>query len=212
MSTSQHSHRVRGALWSASLLLAAAVVLLWTTYSPEPDVVATSDAAPAGPPWRYGPADARFTFELYADFECPYCRQFVPGFLRWVDRQQDVAVEWRHLPLAIHDPAATDQAIIAECAGRRGGHAAFWTTVRTLYQRGRSAAPPSQPQTDMKTCLTNESARTAVHADAQAAAAAGITVTPALRLRDARTGQHVTLYGMADEPALLSALDAVASQ
>jgi protein-disulfide isomerase len=41
--------------------------------------------APAGPPWRYGRADARFTVVEYADLECPFCRAYFAVLKRWID-------------------------------------------------------------------------------------------------------------------------------
>lgn len=38
-----------------------------------------AQAHPAGPPWRHGPADARFTLTLYADLECPFCKAIRVG-------------------------------------------------------------------------------------------------------------------------------------
>lgn len=212
MRATRNARRARGIRWGVGLLLVAVAIVLWTTYAPGSSPGPASATTPSGPPWRYGASNTRFTIELYADFECPYCRQFVPGFLRWVDRQQDVAVEWRHLPLSIHDPVATDQAVIAECAGRRGGQAAFWAAVRTLYQRGPNQSSTARPYADLSSCFTNEGVRTAVRADAQAAAAAGITGTPALRMHDTRTGRQLMLYGVVDESGLLSALDAVSAR
>jgi len=47
--------------------------------------------APAGPPWRYGRADARFTVVEYADLECPFCRAYFAVLKRWIDEHPEVA-------------------------------------------------------------------------------------------------------------------------
>nr|MBF3179047.1 thioredoxin domain-containing protein [Pseudomonas aeruginosa] len=86
-----------------------------------PLAAAGSEASkPAGPPWLYGRADARFTVVGYADLECPYCRAYFPALKRWIDAHPEVNWQWHHLPLSMHEPAATAGARLAECAGETG--------------------------------------------------------------------------------------------
>ena len=60
----------------------------------------------AGPPWRYGRDDARFTVVEYADLECPFCRAYF-AVLKQLDRRApEVNWQWHHLPLTMHEPAA----------------------------------------------------------------------------------------------------------
>src|SRR5699024_6766679 len=103
-----------------------------------PDSGNASDGAqpsPAsGPPWLYGQhPDARFVVTIYADLECPYCKSYFPVLRSWVDRHPEVEFQWRHLPLAFHEPAATRLAVTAECMGEVEGHAAFWDTVAWIF-------------------------------------------------------------------------------
>ena len=104
-------------------MVAALLLLSWSLpRAPASDnAVASEPAAPAGPPWRYGNVDARFTLIEYADLECPYCRAYFPVLMRWIDANPDVNWQWHHLPLAMHEPAALNQARLAECAGETGG-------------------------------------------------------------------------------------------
>jgi hypothetical protein len=50
----------------------------------------------------------------------------------------DVALQWHHLPLAAHEPAASAEARLVECAGEAGGHPAFWQAVEWVYAHTRS--------------------------------------------------------------------------
>ncbi|HHM5294162.1 TPA: DsbA family protein, partial [Pseudomonas aeruginosa] len=84
-----------------------------------------AQAHPAGPPWRHGPADARFTLTLYADLECPFCKAYYPTLMAWIDAHPEASLRWHHLPLAMHDPEASRLARVAECAGEAQGHEAF---------------------------------------------------------------------------------------
>lgn len=91
------------------------------------------------------PIDARFTITVYADLECPFCQTYVPELVRWIDTHPDVNLQWQHLPLAMHEPAASREARLAECAGETQGHAGFWQAVAWIYSHtqaeGRGVPP-----------------------------------------------------------------------
>src|SRR3546814_16596330 len=76
---------------------------------------------PAGPPWLYGRSDARFTVVGYADLECPYCRAYFPTLQRWLDTHPEANWQWHHLPLSMHEPAATAGAPHGRASGRAKG-------------------------------------------------------------------------------------------
>ena len=78
---------------------------------------APAPARPAGPPWHHGAANARFTLVLYADLECPHCKTYFPEVLAWIEQHPDTRLQWHHLPLPAHEPAASRLASLAECAG-----------------------------------------------------------------------------------------------
>lgn len=131
--------------WIGLLIVATIAVASWMLLrAPHPATEPMSPAAagfeaskPAGPPWLYGRADARFTVVGYADLECPYCRAYFPALKRWIDAHPEVNWQWHHLPLSMHEPAATAGARLAECAGETGGHATFWQAVAWLYSNTR---------------------------------------------------------------------------
>lgn len=122
----------------------------------------TSPPSREGPPWLYGRIEARFSVIEYADLECPYCRAYFPVLKRWVDVHPDVNWQWRHLPLAMHEPAATADARLAECAGEAGGTEAFWKTIAWIYANTRGGGqglPRDMPYPDltpaMQRCLAS---------------------------------------------------------
>ncbi|HJE68401.1 DsbA family protein, partial [Pseudomonas oryzihabitans] len=127
-------------------VLAAALVallLIWLVSrtpgeSSAPSRAPVSTAQVAGPPWQMGNPEGRFTLTLYADLECPFCREYFPQLKRWVGNNTDVALQWHHQPLAAHEPAASAEARLAECAAEAGGHAAFWQAVEWVYAHTRS--------------------------------------------------------------------------
>lgn len=178
----------------------------------------TQSPAPAGPPWVYGRADARFTVVEFADLECPYCRAYFPVLKGWIDAHPEVNWQWRHLPLTMHDPAATAEALIAECAGEIGGHDAFWKAVAWIYTHTRGdgqGLPPDVPYPDLtpdvQRCLGSDRPDSAIRDQAAEAAKLGIKATPTLQVRDRQSGKTILLPGPVEGDALLSAIDWIAS-
>jgi len=166
------------------------------------------------PPWRYGAVDARFTVVLYADLECPYCKDYSPQLRRWIAPNPDVNLQWHHLPLPIHEPAASEQARWVECAGQIGGNAAFWSAVQWVYANTRSdgrGVPDFGvfPDTNaaLKACAASEEVAAIVKAQADEALTSGITATPSLRLIENASGQSMVLPGQVPGDVLLSAID-----
>ena len=82
--------------------------------------------------WVNGPADAKVTFIVYDDIQCPYCAQFQP-IINEVLAQfpEDARLVFRHWPLSFHDKAALSAQAL-EAAGRQGK---FFEMVDTLYAR-----------------------------------------------------------------------------
>ena len=175
----------------------------------------TATSSPeAGPPWRYGRPGARYTIIEYADLECPFCRSYFPILKRWIDAHPEANWQWHHLPLAIHEPAATAGARLVECVGAVGGQAAFWQALEWAYANTRSngqglpeglAYPDITPAA--KQCLASDRPDALIHAQAEEAAQNGVSATPALRLRDRETGKSLLLHGPVEGDALLSAID-----
>lgn len=172
----------------------------------------------AKPPWVYGRADARFTLIEYADLECPYCRAYFPVLRRWIDSNPDVNWQWHALPLSIHEPAATAEERIAECAGESGGKAGFWHMVDWIYSHTRGdggGLPPGTEAPDtssaFQTCLNSRSPDAFIREQVDDAAREEIAATPTLRLIDHRSHSTLMLYGPAGPSILSSAVDFLAA-
>ncbi|CEE36290.1 thioredoxin domain-containing protein [Xanthomonas citri pv. citri] len=205
-------------LWGLAAALVA-LLLIWlssrwsgdsTTQSP----VAVNIAQVAGPPWQLGNPEGRFTMTLYGDLECPFCRSYFPLLKRWVGVNADVALQWQHMPLAAHEPAASAEARLAECAAEVGGHAAFWQTIEWVYAHTRSdgqGLPVGLRYPDLtpaiEQCLASERPDLAIRTQAAEATKSGVTATPSVRLHDRQTGQTILLQGPIEGDALLSAMD-----
>ena len=179
--------------------------------------VPISTAQIVGPPWQMGNAQGRFTLTLYADLECPFCREYFPQLKRWVGANADVALQWHHQPLAVHEPTASAEARLAECAAETGGHAAFWQAIEWVYAHTHSDGlglpeglryPGLNPAVER--CLASERPERVIRVQAEEATNGGVTATPSLRLHDRQTGQAILLQGPIEGDALLSAMDMLA--
>jgi protein-disulfide isomerase len=175
-------------------------------------------AAMAGPPWRYGRDDARFTLVEYADLECPFCRAYFAVLKRWIDAHPEVNWQWHHLPLTTHEPAASANARLVECVGEAGGPAAFWRAVEWVYAHTRGDGkglpeglgyPGITPAAQQ--CLDSDRSDALIRAQSVRAAQDGIKVTPTLRLQDRQSGKTLLLHGPVEGDALLSAIDLLAA-
>ncbi|BCN39526.1 MULTISPECIES: DsbA family protein [Comamonadaceae] len=202
------------------------VPLIWFMFrspgEPAPQPAAPVSAASieqlTGPLWRLGSPEARFSIIFYADLECPYCKSYSPQLRQWIDTHQDVSLQWHHLPLSIHEPAASQEARLVECAGQAGGHEAFWAAVQWVYAHTRSdgqgvpnlEAFPGMSKA-LKTCMSGEESARIVQAQAGEATASGITATPSLRLVDRTSGRSLVLPGPVPGDSLLSAIDMLAT-
>ncbi|TEE72707.1 DsbA family protein [Pseudomonas aeruginosa] len=208
--------------WALAAVLVA-LLLIWLVSrspgeSPPQPPTPVSMAPVAGPPWLMGNPKGRFTLTLYADLECPFCREYFPQLKRWIGNNTDVALQWHHQPLAEHEPAASAEARLVECAAEAGGHVAFWQAIEWVYAHTRSDGqglpdglrhPESTPAVEQ--CMASERPSAAIRAQAAEATKSGVTATPSLRLLDRQTGQAILLQGPIEGDALLSAMDMLAA-
>lgn len=93
---------------------------------------------------RTGPPDARIEVVVFADFECPYCRQLATVLRVLTQRRPgEVRLVWRDFPLPGHAQArALAQA--ARCAGEQG---AFWPFHDHLFTAAIGLPTATAPTT-----------------------------------------------------------------
>lgn len=209
---------IAGLLVAAGLYLAGRAIWQSThgsaTSHPSPTAETSRAAAETDEKWTYGRRDARFAAIFYADLECPFCRAYFPDLKRFIDANPDVSLQWHHLPLVIHDPAATDEARLAQCAGLAGGDAGFWSAVTWIYANTRAngmGLPRNMryPGLDaaMRQCLDSDRPDGVLRMQKDQAGRDSITATPTLRLLDRSSGKTLLINGPAEDSALLSAID-----
>lgn len=213
----RQTRRVLGAAAAALAILVTISFFCFRTSTAPRALTARHLAAPNHPPWVLGRADARFTIIEYADLECPYCRAYFPVLRHWIEEHPEVNWEWRNLPLPMHEPAASREALLAECAGEAAGNGAFWQAVAWIYghTRGNGAGLPAGTQLPgmsraIRACLKSASSTHVIRLQAAQAAREHLVATPTLRLVDRKTDRSLELEGSIEGDALLSALDFLA--
>lgn len=195
--------RLAGVLTLGSLL---GVTGLWMATHSEFSNENKATAVKAGPPWILGRSDSRFRIVEFADLECPYCRKYFMTLQSLVRTHPEVSVEWRHFPLSIHEPRATQAARVVECVGETGGNEAFWEAVARMYRE----EPPSL-SSGVKKCLSSRRPDLIIAAQSAAGRKAKIEATPTVQLIDRKSGRSLSLQGSLEADALLSAMDWLAA-
>jgi protein-disulfide isomerase len=116
------------------------------------------------PSW--GPADAKVTVVEFADFECPYCRQWYTNVYEQLYRNYSTQVRfvYRDFPLSFHSNAKP-AAVAANCAGAQGN---YWDYFRKLYGDPRGLGD-SMYQTYAQEIGLNITAFASCRADAKTA-------------------------------------------
>ena len=187
---------------------------LWRGLQHEhPRLAATS----SGPPWVLGRRNARFTIIEFADLQCPYCRTYFPRLQALVREHPEVNWQWHHLPLSIHEPMATQSARLAECAGESAGDKEFWNVVAWMYSHDDGSADtvhqrrPPWLSPKIEECLKTGRPDHIISEQVTSAAQAQVVATPTVRIVDHDSGRSITLEGLLDADALLSAIDWIVS-
>ncbi|MEL7630308.1 thioredoxin domain-containing protein [Pectobacterium aroidearum] len=222
MTTIFQIETLRRLAWPTTIvILTILILLIWRLYAPLPQGPShpisggvNSPPAPSVSQWHQGAANARFTLILYADLECPYCKDYYPELTHWVAQQHDIRLQWHHLILSSHEPAASHLASMAECAGKSGGHDAYWQMITWIYQHTRgngeglppNTTPPGLNQA-MRSCMDSEWPHSLIRRQVEQAHQEGVQATPSLRLIDQQTNRAMLLTGPVQGDALLSALD-----
>lgn len=141
-----------------------------------------------------GSADAKVKIIEFADFQCPYCKQWhdtVASALlaKYGDK---VAIYYRHYPLTSIHPQAMDGAVAAECAAAQGK---FWEMHDALYASqdniGVSTSQALAKQIGLDTdkfnnCLANDPVQPNIDADVVDGVAYGVQGTPTFFVNNRR--------------------------
>jgi protein-disulfide isomerase len=133
-----------------------------------------------------GPDDAAVTIIEFSDFQCPFCSRALPVIDEILERYpNDVRIVYRHLPLDRIHSRARPAAEASLCADDQGKfwpyHDQVFTNAKTLTDEDlkRFAEAAELDVAAFEQCVAARSFKQKVQQDVDAAAAAGISSTPA---------------------------------
>jgi protein-disulfide isomerase len=172
----------------------------------------------------YGDAAARITFQLYADIECPFCRKMHSEIKQVVDQSQgSLNWEYKHFPLAIHNPVAAVQHQAIECIRQVYGNSTAWLALdKFVYgSQGNGRGIPdingfvtsfglNGALIDM--CLSGDTGKQAVNHDYQEGQGLGVNATPAILIKDNQTKKEFMVLGYKTPDQMLQAVQNVLSR
>jgi protein-disulfide isomerase len=135
---------------------------------------------------NWGPVDAKVTMVEFADFQCPYCRQWYSDVYGKIQTNYGTKIHFifRDFPLSIH-PDAQPAAVAADCAFEQGR---YWEYFKLLYGDPRGvgsamyavyAQEAGLNVSKFNNCIKSGRYDKEIALDMQAGESAGMTGVPA---------------------------------
>lgn len=125
-----------------------------------------------------GNPSAPILFIEYADFECPFCKEFqvtMNKIMQDYGKTGKVAWVYRHFPLVDFHANAMDAALASECVASLGDNNKFWEFANLTYDQmpdsltkdalKENAISLGIPEQDYLTCIASTETRAAVNSD-----------------------------------------------
>ena len=170
----------------------------------------------------YGSNTARFTLQMFSDIECPFCRQMFFEVKKVVDQSEGVINwEYKHFPLAMHNPIASLEAQAVECIAVEQGRAKAWVAldqfIKSTHGNGKGVQDdlPDFVRSFglngslLKNCLATNDSKRRVNADYGEGVELGISATPAVVLIDNQSGKNYLIKGKKSAGQLLQAIQSI---
>jgi len=192
---------ILGSLWTGKPVGGQVAVAAGTGEVPtNPGAVEEQQPAPPANPVQpfdekndhlLGNKNAKVTLISYSDFQCPYCRRFIPTIQETLKKYpKDVRVVFRHFPLSSIHPFAQKAAEASECVTKLGGNDAFWKMHDKLFAASEKgdltndvlltlAKEVGVDQNKVKECLDKDEMKARVEAFFASGNDSGVEGTPA---------------------------------
>lgn len=161
----------------------------------------------------YGNPDAPWSYIVYSDLECPYCKRSAgaPEQAAKSIGLNTVNVVFRHFPLDFHGVAARKEAAASECVAEQAGSEGFFKFINLVFAHTQlngkglpngdddlvSLAVQSGAKDSPKfsACMQAGTVMRRVREDFEDGARAGVTGTPGNIIRNNKTGRSVPAHG-----------------
>ncbi len=163
---------------------------------PPPMEKKTGVPAPTKASPSRGPAGAKVVVQLFADFQCPFCKRVVPVIAELEKAfPGQIRVVWRNLPLPMHKDAMPAAEAAMEAFHQKGA-AGFWAMHDLIYAAQGQPDALARPSLDayaaqlgldmrkFASALDGEAHKAEIEADQGIASRAGISGTPACLVND----------------------------
>jgi protein-disulfide isomerase len=162
-------------------------IMRGATPAAEPEKKTVAPAV-GGAPFR-GPANAKVVIEVFADFQCPFCKRINPTLDTLLKANPQVKLVWRNLPLPFHQ----DADLAAQAAHEvflQLGSAKFWKYHELLFAAQGQTDGLKRPNLEalakqvganlarFRAALDAQRHQARIESDKAAAQAAGINNTP----------------------------------
>jgi len=172
----------------------------------------------------YGDIAARVTFQVYGDIECPFCRKMHSEIKLVVDQSQgSLNWEYKHFPLAIHNPVAAVQHQAIECIRQVYGNRTAWVALDKFVYGSQGNGGGIRDLNGFVTsfglngvlidmCLSGDTGKLAVNQDYQEGQGLGVNATPAILIKDNQTKKEFMVLGYKTPDQMLQAVQNVLSR
>lgn len=135
--------------------------------------------------------DAEKVIVEFSDYQCPFCERFFSGTLPDIKKEfidtGKAALVFRDLPLSIHEPTASQKAVLAECVRKQTSDEGYFSFHNTLFENinNKDASPiiakaveMGVDENELKACSESQDVKEEVKKDVADATALGINGTP----------------------------------
>lgn len=189
-----NQNQIAGAIIIAGLLIAGAILLKGNGTPTLPGAGNLADIKirkVAQDEHILGNPEAKVVLVEYSDTECPFSKRFHTTINQLAkEKGSDIALVYRHFPIAQLHPKAFHEAVATECAYEQGGNEVFWKYLDEVYTRtnsNNSLDPKELPKiaeslgldmTKFNSCLDTEKYADKVKADIKSGDDIGVNGTP----------------------------------
>jgi len=134
-----NQNQVAGAIIIAGLIIGGAILLKGNSQPVAGDVANLANIKikqVASDEHILGNPNAKVMLVEYSDTECPFSKRFHDTTAQIIkEKGNDIAIVYRHFPIAQLHPIAFHEAVATECAYEQGGNETFWKYIDEVYKR-----------------------------------------------------------------------------